>query len=543
MANGEIRYLDTNNNTQYFPFNSRNGDRKVDASYFARYAESLSTDGVARNRYNELELVLSSDMNVTLKPGIGFVKGHYCYVESDITISIASAPSTGTRIDTIGYVLDIENRKVVPYYKEGNTDEGTPTIVNNSYFVEIPLYNIVVNAGQVITVDSIKDVRKYAVGTATTFRKLVQSITTSSNITTLAITELYDAASDYVDVQVNGIMLEPNTQFTINGNIITFKEAILANNDVKVIVWHFEDKINTFTGSSNTTNSEELNDLTKIKQYYYFCKGDGNDNVALSNIAQNFLTGTGEFAGISDNAQLEVIVCGDMKQIAIWSDVINQTGTQSNPYIYFNFGRPSTSTRTIYFNFSNCARFDVICSSNTNAYSVVFGGADINIRNVAVNVKTGYNVDMFNGTNVHVQDSEFWMTTSNNCCVGKCCGYFDKVRTSITSTSGNAYCFYGNGGLLRVIGGDHFAWTSASGKEAVCFYVEAYQTENVMHVTMANCPEYPRSGYTQTRPIKINNGYATFMMNTLWMIATKDNGSFYDATKCIASGNAIISKN
>ena len=524
------------NNIEYAPFNSVDRDRAINANHLARWLSSVNSDGVAR-KFNQLEVTVVNGMNVSVNTGVGFVDGHHIYLRASQSIQIEAASVSGDRIDTIGYRLEAANRKVVLYYAIGEVGTGNaPTPLNNDEYIEIPLYNVNVrqNTTSILASDLV-DVRTYVVSSATYFKRYYQTHTTTSVTSNLAITTPFNADTDEVEVLVNGIALLSN-QYSISGKTITFNSAIYSGNTIQVNVWHFQDG----SGKMNTMNDVlvDLGDLEKVKKYYYFCTGD-NDNRVLSQIAQDFLNGRGDFAGIDAYAQMEVMVCGDLEAMQEYSG----SGTQSDPYIYFAFGRPATSNRTIYFNFANCSRLTVYCLNSQTNYTTVFGGADINIRNVSVFVETGDRVDMFNGTNVHVVDSEFWMTTDNDCCVGRCCGYFDKVRTSITSQDGNAYGFYGNGRLLRVIGGDHFAWTANSSKEAIPFYVAANQTENVMHVTMANMPQYPRSGYTQSRPVKINHGYATFMMNTMWMVATKDNGSFYDATKCIASGNAIISKN
>lgn len=524
------------NNMEYAPFNSIDRDRAINADHLARWLSSVNSDGVAR-KFNQLEVTVVNGMNVSVNTGVGFVDGHHMFLKSSQSIQIEAASVSGDRIDTIGYRLEVANRKVVLYYATGDVGTGlAPEPLNNDEYIEVPLYNVNVRQNTTsILASDLEDVRTYVVSSATYFKRYYQTHTTTSTTTTLAITTPFNVDTDEVEILVNGIALLSN-QYSISGNTITFNSAIYSGNTIQVNVWHFQDG----SGKMKTMNDVlvDLGDLEKVKKYYYFAN-DEDDNLKLSQLAQDFLNGTGEFAGIGTYAQMEVVVCGSMSVIQRYSG----SGTQSDPYIYFAFGRPSTSTRTIYFNFSNCSRIDIFGVNSLTNYATVFGGADINIRNVAVNVVSGYNIDVFNGTNVHCVDSEFWMNTDYDCCVGRCCGFFDRVRTSITSKNGNAYGFYGNGRLLRVIGGDHYAWTANSSKEAVCFYVEAYQTENVMHVTMANMPQSTRSGYTQSRPVKINNGYATFMMNTMWMVATKDNGSFYDATKCIASGNAIVSKN
>lgn len=526
------------NNIEYAPFNSINKDRSLNANHLSRWLSSVNSDGVTK-KFNQFKITISSGMNVVIDTGIGFVDGHHIYLKSSQTIPITASSTAGDRIDTIGYRLEVANRKVVLYYKEGEVgSEEAPDVLDDNNYIEVPLYNINVrqSTSSILTTDII-DVRQYVVSSATYFKKYPQLYKTTSTISELTITVPFNADIDQVDVLINGIALL-NTQYSIEApNKIKFNTYIPAGNEIQIQVWHFQDG----SGSIDSLDKvlSELKVVNSVVKYYYQCTGN-NDNLTLSQLAQDFLNATGDFSGISATAQLEIIVCGEMGTV---SQYYSGDGTQSRPYTYFAFGRGASQTRTIYFNFANCARIDVSCPTNANSYSTIFSGSDINVRNVALNVGSGYNVDIFNGQNIHCQDSEFWMSTTGDCCVGRCCGYFENVRTSITSTAGNAFGFYGNGRLTRVIGGTHFAWTAGTSKEAVCFYVEAYQTENVLHVTMANMPEYSRSGYTQSRPVKINHGYATFFQNTMWMAATVDNDSFYSATNCTAYGNVILSKN
>lgn len=523
-------------NVEYAPFNSINKDRVINADHLARWLSSVNSDGVSR-KFNELEVKPLNGMNVTLETGVGFVDGRHVYVKSPITIEIEAANSSSTRIDTIGFRLDVANRKALPYYKTGELGSGVaPAVLNNEEYIEIPLYDINVRQGATSILESdLIDKRVYVVSSATYFKEYNQVYNTTATISELAITVPFNAETDVVKVLVNGITLL-DTQYSIENNVITFNSAIYSGNEIQVNVWHFQDGSGSMDSMQKVLT--ELTNVKKTTKYYYHCTGT-NDNIALSDLAQNFLAGTGDYAGVNTNAQMEIVICGDCGVSTYYSG----DGSQSRPYTYFAFGRAAESTRTIYFNFSNCSRISINCPTTSGTYSTVFSGADINVKNVALNVVSGYNVDIFNGTNIHCEDSEFWMTTTNDCCVGRCCGLFKNIRASITSTSGNAFCFYGNGNLTRVIGGTYWAWTAGTDKEAVPFYVAAYQTENVLHVTMANLPQTTRSGYTQTQPVKINSGYATFMMNTMWMAATQDNGSLYDATKCIASGNAIVNKN
>jgi hypothetical protein len=537
------------NNIKDFAFNSVGDDRLYDANDLCDWLKSTNSNGVRANPVDQLKVKPSTGLTVQITKGVGLINGHSMELTDAITIPVDTAPlaSTGySRKDIVGFRVNNIDRKMEIFYRPGTAAATpvVPSLIQNENYYELCLGELTITAGlTTIGINNITDTRDsdkcgFIVSSATIFTPYEQIINTTSTVTTFQI-ELatFNPTLDIVTIAINGNKLTDD-QFTITGRTVVLKSAVYSGNTIDVDIWHFVDASGVLANNMGQVEqvSEEVNKMVK---YYYFCNGI-NDNKLLSDLAQNFLAGTGEFVGVDTYAQMELIICGEMGTVNQW---YSGNGTQATPYTYFAFGRGNTSTRTIYFNFSNCARINVSCPTNENVYATIFSGADINIRNVALNVGSGYNVDIFNGTNIHCQDSEFWMTTINNCCVGRCCGIFENVRTSIASTAGNAFGFYGNGNLTRIIGGTHYAWTAGTNKEAVCFYVEAYQTANVLFVSMANMPQYSRSGYTQSRPIKINNGYCTVMQCAMWMAATVDNGSFYDATKCTAYGNAIISKN
>ena len=538
-------------NIEYAPFNSVNKDRAINADHLARWLSSVNGNGVTR-KFGEFKTTISGGMNAVVNTGIGFVDGHHIYLKASQTIEIAEASVTADRIDTIGFRLEIGNRKVVLYYQTGEVGSGVaPTPLDNDDYVEVPLYNIIVrqNATAINSETDLVDVRKYVVSSATYFKRYTQTFVTSASTSTLTISVPFNVETDDIEIWNNTSVLLAS-QYSISGNVITFNTPIRSGNEIQLNVWHFQDGSGSM--DSLTMVIDKLEETEKTTKYYYHCNGV-NDNIILSEIAQNYLVGTVNLnainadardflariendARLNANGQIEIMVCGNCGVSSFFSG----TGT-ATPYVYFAFGREATSSRTIYFNFSNCSRITVNCPTTVGTKAVIFSGADINIRNVALNVASGYNVDIFYGTNVHCEDSEFWMNTTNDCCVGRCCGYFENVRTSITSQSGNAYCFYSNGNLTRIIGGTHYAWTGSTSKVAVCFYVidAAANNENVLFITMANCPENTRSGLRQTDTINVARGYCTAIMNTLFKAATFGESS----ERTIAYGNVIISKN
>ena len=530
-----------NANISYAPFNSvinqstKKGDRTINANHLRRWLSSVNSDGVSR-QFDELKLEVDNELNVILKKGIGFVDGCSMFLESPLTITLDASSTNGDRIDTIGYRLTNSIRKVLPYYKTGDVGtEKAPEIVSNSDIIEIPLWNIRVRQGATtVSEEDFADLRKYVVSSATYFKRYNQTKETKSVVSSLVITVPFNNATDDVEVLVNGIVLL-DSQYSIQGNAIIFNQAIASGNEIQVNVWHFMEGTGTVDSLNKVAVLQET--INTLHQYFYFCNGV-DDNVKLSEIAQNFLNARGTFAGEPTYSQIEIVVCG---RLGISSNLYG-SGTSEDPYYYFNFGDDLTGTRTIYFNFGNCKRIEIDAPVTDGAYTRVFNGSRINIRNISLDINSGYTVDVFYGTKLHIEDSEFWMATSSSCKVVNGDGFFKNVRTSIESSGGNAFGFYSRGGLTRVIGGTHYAGTNGSSTSSASFYVinADSNSNNVLFLSMVNCPKHRLNNDDSSNHQAINvfRGYCTVMESTLWKQA-----SFGASSKDpIAYGNVIIDK-
>lgn len=536
---------------------------EYDRTYSARdYTENLATiisNGVLRSKNDDLK-VKTNGLTATVGAGRAWINGCWYKNDSDFTFNAVTAPTGGARYDRVilrySNLLADRNIKLMYLQGEASSNPVKPAITRNDDVFDIVLadiyiasnastatvtdtrgdddvcgwiYSVVGDSGFFKSLDNellaIKD--KMATTTVELRYKQVTSIDIETNKVSISIPEYDENINQNLTVLVNGIHSEA---WTVKDGVISFANALIAGTKVTVIITVAKDG----TGiQAAVTDVEALKvRVTALESggventYNYNCNGI-NDNAVISQICADFLSVT------TDHKQMRLNVYGKVGIEAAASG----DGSLNRPYKFFNFGKTTTQPRKIIINFANADRIDIDVADGT--YSTIFAGSDVFIENVNVNVTSGGYVNFFDGERISAKDCEFYGTAANDIICGKCCGTFTDCKVSITSVGGNAFCFYGNGNLLRVNGGNYFSWTADGTKESVCFYVATLQTENVLVLNGINCPQYSRSGYSQTNTVKVNSGYASLTGCTVWKapaLYSTDNGKVFN------NGTMIISK-
>lgn len=228
-----------------------------------------------------------------------------------------------------------------------------------------------------------------------------------------------------------------------------------------------------------------------------------NDNIKLSEMVQDFYNGSNKFTGISDTAQIKIEVVGDNFAV---TEAIEGAGTSTDRLKYFNLGHAAEITKKCIVDFSKCNRISLNASSENEI--VVFAGDNTIVENVSLVALGAKTCTMFSGKNVKVDNSDLYITAEETAIGLEYYGTFKNTDMSITSKTGDAFCFRNNSsGITRVTGGELFAYTGSSTAESVCLYVLANMTSNVLIADKVSCPIVARSGYYQTNTVKINSGY------------------------------------
>lgn len=539
-------------------------DGQFDRTYSAQdYSENLSTiihNGVRRSENDDLK-VKANGLAVTVGIGRAWINGCWYKNDSDFVFSPVSAPTGGARYDRVvlrySNLLADRNIKLVYLHGEAASNPTKPTIIRNNDVYDLVLADIFIEAnastatvtdvrgdesvcGWVYSVvgsdaffksldnqlEEIKD--KVATTTVELRYKQVTTLTAEANTVSISIPEYDETVNQNLTVLVNGIHSEA---WTVANGIITFTNTtLIAGSKVEVIITVAKDGTGIQSALTDVealkTRVTALENGSVENAYNYNCNGV-NDNALISQLCQSFLSGA------IDHKQMKLNVYGKLGIQA----AANGDGSASRPFKFFNFEKPENQTRKIIIDFANADRIEITAASGT--YSTIFAGKDFCIENVNVNVTSGGTVNFFDGERIKAKDCEFFGTAANDIVCGKTSGTFTDCKVSITSTSGHAFCFTGNGELLRVNGGDYYSWTADSTKESVCFYNSSLQADNVFILNGVNCPQYSRAGYSQTNTIKVDGGFATLTGCTVWKapaLYAVNNGKVFD------NGTMIISK-
>lgn len=503
-------------------------DRKYNANDYCDNLAVVISNGVLRGVDDDLK-VTATGMLVTVGVGRAWIEGHYYLNDTSYTFAAPTAPIGGTRYDRVFLRLNknLAVRSISLVYQQGTASNSpvkpAPVREGNIYDLVLADIHVGTNATSVTVTDTRGDAnicgwvystsgdnsfftsldnafntwfvdKKDTLATVTTEVQYKQRTTLAAAGKTVQITiPQYDASiNQKLDVYVNGIRQYSPNNYTVTGATITFAGNLIAGTEVTVYITVSKD------GSGIPS---VIDDVTELQQrvdnlenglfeatFTYFCNGV-DDNVKISRIAHNFVTG-GDDYGV-----LTISVYGTFGATA----PMQGAGTSASPYLWFIAGRSSVATRRVYIDFGNCSQI-TLPQGEAEKYYVVFYGLETNILNcnIIANGSDAY-INMFSspgGTLNFCENCRFWITTRAGYISRG--GTFRNCRVSLTTTGEDAYVFNVlSGGLLRVFGGEYYAYAPTSNNSMIV-YVNSAQTNAVVITYGMNCPKNERSGYVQT---------------------------------------------
>lgn len=511
-------------------------DRTYDANDYCDNLATIIKSGVVRSVNDDLKVSAHSGMTISVGYGRAWINGHWYFNDSAYTgLTIATAPSNNTtRIDRVVLRLDTNTavRSVELAVKTGLAAQSpvAPALTRSGGIYEIALADIRVEQGVVSITDSnITDQRAnsavcgWAASVTPAVMSMVQQyrqhmkLNFSYGFVTIDLAQ-YDEtdAGQILDVYVNGVYVTQD-KYTIDGRIITFNNLLIAGTDVELVLTKSVDGTGLASAANKLAELEQtVYELDDFGDYHYNCNGI-DDNVKLSQIAQAWLNGG------SDYGSKVVHVYGKCGITAAQGG----EGTGTNPFVWFRLGSGSATNRRIIFDFSGCEQITVPVPANT--HNILFFGLHVNVRGVNIVASeasaTIYAFSTAAATVVHADNCRFWITAAAGYIARG--GTFRDCRVSLTTQSGDAFCFNVlSGSLLRVFGGEFYAYAPTSGQSAVV-YVNSAQTSAVAMTYGMNCPTSARSGYVQTYAINCltNNALCSFTdtITTLTMQAEGQN--------------------
>lgn len=331
----------------------------------------------------------------------------------------------------------------------------------------------------------------------------------------------YNKEKDRLTVIVEGRTFTEGANYTIDDNSQITLTVGLPVVGTKI---DFEVAKNVNAAGAETVVQEvaelrtEMDEVNRKLEYDYHCNGV-NDNINISNLVHNFVTGSESLY-----ADMTIRIIGHFGATAPKQG----SGTSADPYLWFIAGRSKATSRRVFLDFGNCDQI-VLPTGEEGKYYTVFYGVETHIRNcnIVANGDGAY-INMFSSTAGAMNfcdDCRFWV----NCAGGYVSrgGTFKNCCISFSTTATDAYIFnVMSGGLLRVFGGEYYCYTT-TGKTSSVVYVNSAQTNAVVITYGMNCPTTERSGYVQSYAINCltNSALCSFTdtITTLTITATGQN--------------------
>lgn len=490
-------------------------DRNYNADDLSDFLSMVCDTGVVKTNTEGdnpqgLKVVATSGMVVNVKTGKASIKGK-AFINDTLEAFTVAANGTGAnRYDYIvlKYDNNVSVRNIKLELRTGTSSIPTAAVLANTEKVkELMLaYIRVAPSATSITQGVITDTRGNASlcpwftavkGYDDYYDAIVQTHESTKTLTSISNTvitdlpsSLYNGKYSLIDVYTNGIK-EPKTAFSasVSGGyiVITFTAQKAVGTKITVILNNFIDGEGMATALTQYTQLvQDVADLNNGNEFNYVCNGV-NDNVLISNIVRSFFS-------VNDYKRLKLNIIGN---VGMSAPAVG-TGETTNPYSWFNFTKQVETSRLLTLDFTNASGINPTLTDGTSNY--IFRGEDINIIGASVivsNTTANTNVKVFGTTSgrIYAEHCRFWVTAYNNSLIAST-GTFVNCRGSVANAASNSYCFNtASGGILRLYGGEWYAYTGDSG--LISGIIGQSGADAVSILYGVNAPQVARSGYTQ----------------------------------------------
>ena len=329
-----------------------------------------------------------------------------------------------------------------------------------------------------------------------TYRNTVFSETANQKNFLIGIPQ-FNKERDHLTVIVEGRILS-ETAYTIASNWTVALNLGLPVIGTKI---DFEVRKSVNAAGADTVVQEVaglLNEMALVNkqlEHHYYCNGQ-TDNVNISTIVKNFLTGGGY-------GSLDLKVHGNFGATA----PVSGTGVSTSAYKWFDF-YVADPTRRATVDFTDCSQISLNATNGT--YNIVFYADFIRIvgANVFIqNTTSGTNNRVFSSAKgeIFAENCRFWVSGYSGASIAEC-GTFTNCRANVTNTTGHSYCFTSaSTTLLRINGGEYYAYTASDAHYSAIVGLTS-GTDAVAILNGVNAPTVARSGYFQTHSIYQTTG-------------------------------------
>lgn len=503
-------------------------DRKYNANDYCENLAVIISNGVLRSDADDLR-VTAEGMAATVAAGRAWIDGHFYVNDAPLTFAAVTAPAGGTRWDRIMLRLDtnVSARSIALRYVQGTAGNSPtkPEPERSDSVHELVLADIFVgtNATSVVVTDTRADAdlcgwvystagdgsfftslengfalwfdeKKDTLSSVTLFKRYEwrTELETAAAAVSFDIPQ-YNEETSYLDVLVNGILVAEGVDFTRSGSVLTFNNSLTAGTEIVVRAFKSIDGTGILSVSDEITQLQNaVAAMNTSADYDYICNGI-DDNVKLSALAQAWLNGG------TDYASKTIRVYGTFGANAPYGG----SGTSASPYRWLSVGGDAATNRRIVFDFSCCTQISPTIAAGT--YNYIFYGENVHVIGANVRVEQkgeGTTIRVFSSAagSVYAENCRFWVTAYTSSIIANT-GTFVNCRASVANSTGNSYCFLPfNNCLLRVIGGEYYAYTGSS--TGYRSSVVGQSADNAVSVLYGvNAPTAARGGYYQTHSL------------------------------------------
>lgn len=502
-------------------------DRKYNANDYSDNLAVIISNGVLRSANDDLR-VTSSGMTTTVAAGRAWINGHYYYNDTPHSFAAVTAPTGGTRYDRILLRLntDIAARSIELVYRQGTAANNPvkPAPVREGNIYELVLADIFVstNATSVIVTDTRADnslcgwvystsgdqsflksldnqflkwfaEKKDTLASTTLFKRYNwrEIALTAGNVFTFNVPQ-YDPETCFIEVYVNGVLESNGSDYTLNGNMITFEGTLIAGTEIEVKVFKSIDGTGIMSVADEITEIQNtLASINAANNYFYNCNGV-NDNVIISEMAQAFLNGGDDFG------ELTITIVGNFGVTAPY----NGDGTTSKPFAWFDIGKDNLINRRVTLDFSGC---NVVNLTQGEYYYYIFKGRQYTVKNLCMNIEGVQSIFygqpiFFGAKNVYFENCRIIASGKDGSLFNY--GTFRDCEFILKTTTDKAAIFRPmlSSDMLRIYGGEYLAYTTANAISAT-IYCAADIGSAVIIADGLNCPTRAVSGYQQTHAV------------------------------------------
>ena len=143
-------------------FNSNNGDRRYNADDFASYFGDLVSNGIFYRIADNLKVLPSTGMNITVQPGSAWINGYHYKNTTPLGLIISMANGINPRIDRVVIRWDNLARSINLGIKTGAPAASplAPDLTRTAEIYELGIADVLIpSAAVAINLDNISDTR------------------------------------------------------------------------------------------------------------------------------------------------------------------------------------------------------------------------------------------------------------------------------------------------------------------------------------------------------------------------------------------------